>query len=327
MTSSRAPSPDAEREPLVSVVIATRDRGELLHHALTSAMQQTYPALEIIVVDDGSVDPVTPPSRARPDRPLTFLRLETPQGVGAARNLALQHCNGSLVAFLDDDDVWVPGKTAEQVAALQGCSADVGAVESGFEVYEGDRLIERYLPRRREDLQAVLLEHPCMTPSTVLVRKSALDAIGDSDPTLLRMEDWDLWLRFSSRYRTVTLPEVHAIRGSNPLPAATLLPWYVEMVRRMEPLLAERPTSERRRLRAVHAFQIGVLQAQAGHSAAARRSLWHAWRLDPTSLRFTLHLLRTLMGETLWRGLSTTVHGLRRRVLRRLGRDPYLYRW
>lgn len=107
--------------PPVSVLIATHNRPELLAQALASVEAQTYPHWDIVLVDDGSMPPVDlascPPTLAQR---ITLLRHDHAQGSGAARNTAIRHARGEILAFLDDDDLLAPDFVARAVGALQG---------------------------------------------------------------------------------------------------------------------------------------------------------------------------------------------------------------
>jgi glycosyltransferase involved in cell wall biosynthesis len=102
---------------LVSVVIPTYNRARLIGHAIQSALDQTYPAIEVVVADDGSMDDTADVARAYGAR-VRYLRRPN-GGVAAARNLGLRHAHGEFIAFLDSDDRWYPWKIAAQVAVLR----------------------------------------------------------------------------------------------------------------------------------------------------------------------------------------------------------------
>ena len=117
-------------DPLVSVIIPTRDRPALAVRAVRSALGQTYANHEIVVVDDGSTLPLRLP-RDLEDARVRTVRLGTTVGAGGARNAGVQASTGTLLAFLDDDDRWRPRKLERQVQTLAGCDEDVAAVETG----------------------------------------------------------------------------------------------------------------------------------------------------------------------------------------------------
>lgn len=103
---------------LVSVVIPTRNRAHLVRRAVMGALAQTHATLEVIVVIDGP-DPATVAELARVNDPrLRVIVLETNRGAAEARNLAVREARGAWIGFLDDDDEWLPGKIAAQLAAV-----------------------------------------------------------------------------------------------------------------------------------------------------------------------------------------------------------------
>ena len=314
--------PDAHPSPLVSVVIPTRDRPDLLVQALGSVLAQSYQPLEVVVVDDGSAIPLElPPLFARDPRVRT-LRNERSLGPGAARNLGVSRCRGPLLAFLDDDDSWRPAKLERQVAALTAAGEGLDAVESGFELWDGRRLIARYLPLSERDLALTLLEHPVMQPSTVLLRTTVFEALGGFNPELRRVEDWELWVRFSDAHRVVSLPEVLVDRTvSTP---SDELRWYRELVRLLEPRIDALPASERSRIRAVHLLVESHLLAREGERRRARSLALRAWREHPRSWpRATLYVLRSLTGERIWNTGKRTLRVAMHPSWRRFGQAPH----
>ncbi|MFK7600989.1 glycosyltransferase family 2 protein [Deinococcus sp. SM5_A1] len=130
MPDSSPPSPS---QPLISVVIPTFKRPDLLlERGLASALAQHYPHLEVLVVMDGP-DPLTAAALAGVDdarlRPLT---LPSNQGPSAARNYGVQNARGEWVAFLDDDDLWRPEKLARQMELAQRSAHPLPVVLSGY---------------------------------------------------------------------------------------------------------------------------------------------------------------------------------------------------
>jgi glycosyltransferase involved in cell wall biosynthesis len=184
---------------LVSVVIPTHNGARHLAEAIESALAQTHPAVETIVVDDGSADD-TPAIIARYAGRVHALRQEN-RGVSAARNAGLAVAHGAYVAFLDHDDRMLPEKLAKQ-SALLDARPDVGIAYSGWWFIDaaGRRLPATGWSRREGDLLPDLLrlENPIFLPS-VLVRRALVDAVGGFDERLRRSEDWDLWLRLGRR--------------------------------------------------------------------------------------------------------------------------------
>jgi glycosyltransferase involved in cell wall biosynthesis len=127
-------NPSDSEPPLVSVIIPTHNRPNLLQTALTSVLQQSYAQLEIIVIDDGSEPPV---HLSAPDARIKLIRQETSIGAAAARNLGMRHAQGQFFAFLDDDDEYFPHKLALQVPYLLA-HPEVDMVFSRVEYHYGN---------------------------------------------------------------------------------------------------------------------------------------------------------------------------------------------
>jgi hypothetical protein len=182
----------------VSVVVPTYNRANMIERALESVRAQLMPDTELIVIDDGSTDGTESLLRSRED--LVYLRIPHVGVVGAVRNTGIERASGGAVAFLDSDDVWLPGKLARQIAALR---ADERAVMSSSNAYvrddeSGDGRL--YLPDLVQDCYLGfedLIARNSVVASTAVVRTESLRAVrGFSTSPLLRgIEDYDLWLR------------------------------------------------------------------------------------------------------------------------------------
>ncbi len=178
--------------PLVSVIIPVFNC-HYIAEALDSVREQTYPLLEIIVVDDGSTDG-TAAMAARHEN-VTLLRIEH-RGVAAARNQGLKACHGDLLSFLDADDLWSREKTADQVAFLAE-HPDVDAVYGRFRnFFQAGADLPAWIDREKFLAPAT---GTLVSPGTVMVRKRALPRIGWFDETLKTGEDLDWFARFGDR--------------------------------------------------------------------------------------------------------------------------------
>jgi glycosyltransferase involved in cell wall biosynthesis len=183
---------------LVTVVIPTRNRREDLRKAITSVKAQTWPHMEIVVVDDGSTDGTSRmlSEMAAADAAMRVIRNETPRGGGAARNQGIEAASGAWVAFLDDDDAWLPGKLEAQVAALRAQPKAVAATCAYF--YRAPWRPERVAHvKAHATIQDLLSRNSLGGASVCLARTETLRAIGGFDPLRRSGQDWDLWLRLS----------------------------------------------------------------------------------------------------------------------------------
>jgi glycosyltransferase involved in cell wall biosynthesis len=215
--------------PLVSFIIPTHNYARFLGEAIDSALAQTYPNFELIVVDDGSTDN-TPEIVAPLQHRLRYIRQEQ-SGPSAARNSGIRASRGELIAFLDADDVWLPHKTATQVRYLLE-HPETGLV-SGRTRLTGDQGKDppRIGYRRRRALRRLialragvafrnllLSDRNYIATSTVMLRRQCLDLVGHFDESLSRVEDFNLWLRVARHFGIARLPEVlahHRFHESN----------------------------------------------------------------------------------------------------------------
>lgn len=174
----------------VSVVIPTHDRAALLGTAVESALAQTYPAVEIVVVDDGSIDETPAVVRAFGPR-VTYVRQEN-QGVEAARRHGLAVSHGRYVSFLDDDDVMLPTKLARQAARLDGDPA-VGVVHCRYHYVDPEgRHLETVGPQPEGDVLGPLVWGCFPWSGGPLLRRECLD-IADGAHCDWH-GDWGMWL-------------------------------------------------------------------------------------------------------------------------------------
>ncbi|HVC76698.1 MAG TPA: glycosyltransferase family A protein [Candidatus Micrarchaeaceae archaeon] len=181
----------------VSVVVPTRDRDSLLKEALASVRANEEPSLdlEILVIDNGSGES----TRSIADElGARYLRCATP-GVSAARNRGVAAASGEYVAFLDDDDVWMPRHLCQLVEWLAGrpeFGAVLGQVQNtDFELRRPGLPWPVSLPNDGRIFAQLLRVQPQL--GATVIRKSVLDQVGQFDETLLGDEDWDLHMRLA----------------------------------------------------------------------------------------------------------------------------------
>lgn len=185
--------------PLVSVVIRTCNRPCAVVQAVQSVLDQTWPHLEIIVVNDGTCQlPLPASSRI----PVTVLSPEKKFNRSRAGNTGIHSANGTLVAFLDDDDLWMPAHIATLVSALLHAPWS-SIVYSG--VAEIDETGHRVKPPIKDFSLRSLFRENLFPIHSALVCKTALEAVGGFDESLDVFEDWDLWLRLA-RQKFAFLP-------------------------------------------------------------------------------------------------------------------------
>lgn len=185
--------------PIVSIVVPTYNRGWIVKAAIDSVLDQDDGHCELIVVDDGSTDDTNRILAAYGDRLRCIRQLN--RGVSAARNAGIRSATGKLVALLDSDDEWLPGKLTAQVDYFYThpevliCQTEEIWMRNGVRVNPGKR-------HRKEAGQIFerSLALCLVSPSAVMMRKSLLDEVGLFDESLPACEDYDLWLRIAWKY-------------------------------------------------------------------------------------------------------------------------------
>ena len=185
--------------PTVSIVIPTRNRRALLLRTIRNALAQAAVAVEVLVVDDASIDGTADAVLALRDSRVHVHRHERPLRVAAARNTGAGLAHGAWVAFLDDDDLWSPAKLAHQLNAAS--TTGRGWVYAGaVEIDAGDRLLGGEPPPSPEALVAGLPDGNLMPAgcSNVVIRAELLRTVGGFDVQLRHLADWDLWLRLAA---------------------------------------------------------------------------------------------------------------------------------
>jgi len=200
---------DAGRSPLVSVVIPTHNRPDMLAEALASVRAQTFTDYEIIVISNGEGDETR---RASRKIAAGCVYLELDQGnVSTARNHGIAHAKGEWIALLDDDDLWLPKKLERQIAEAERTSADMIACDyvqfylDGSEIVRRARLIEGWTYPK-----AISHGYWWGLPSSVMVRKNVMEKLGGFDPRQRIGEDLDMWRRLSWNHKIHQIEEVLA---------------------------------------------------------------------------------------------------------------------
>lgn len=283
--------------PRVSIILPAYNRETLVARAIDSVLAQTFTDFELILVDDASKDGTRAVLETYRDHPKVRLILsDVNRGGSGARNLGIEAARGDLIAFQDSDDVWLPGKLAAQVAALD-THPKAGLCYCGSLFFEGTRsyyIPEPVFDRLGGDLSREMLRRNTTSTQTLVVRKSVLDQTGLFDASLKRFQDWDLMIRIAQITELVFLPEPMVVIFATPgnissfvvndaISRAHILEKYAD-------LFAAAPEYGSRN----HYVTARVWQ-KLGEQAKARPHLKKAWALKP-NLRIPLKFLRTYLG-------------------------------
>jgi len=261
--------------PLVSVVVPAYNCAPFIGETLESIYRQTYPHWEVIVIDDGSTDE----TRAALAPHIGKIRYfhQKNRGTAAARNAGVRQARGELIAFLDNDDIWLPEKLELQVQVMQR-SLECGLVFTDGKIYTADgsrresvissRLDGWIDAHRTKDVlvatgdivRNLLFRNEIASASSVMVRRECFDRAGGFDEAIAIADDYDLWLRIARSHpvaliqRCLYMWRWHDESQSGPIPDRMQRWWEATLVV-MEKHLPLAPLDLRRPLRAHMARQ------------------------------------------------------------------------
>lgn len=209
--------------PLVTVGVASYNNASYLRETLESIRLQTYPNIEVIVVDDASTDDSVavietwlaehPEVNARP------VLHESNKGVCSTCNDIITQAKGEFICMIGSDDMYLPDKLAVQVPLLQNAPPQVGVITSPVQFIDA---AGNFIPKpddfaipHPEDVFMPLLKACFIAAMGTLVRRSSYEKVGLYDENL-PFEDWDMWLRLAKEYKFYYSPQVSALYRRHP---------------------------------------------------------------------------------------------------------------
>ncbi|MCE3223427.1 MAG: putative Glycosyl transferase, family 2 [Nitrospira sp.] len=293
---------------LVSVVIPVYNGAPFVAKAVAGVRAQKHSAVEILVVDDGSTDGTQEVLKSLEQSHGIRWFQRSHGGPARSRNYGIEAAQGHFIALLDCDDEWLPGKLVKQLAIMRE-RPEVGLVHTDFEVrFEDGTLEERVTARssREPMVQAFAGGHVAL-PSTLLIRKQALDQVGGLDPELYGSEDSDLAIRLFRVTRFECIDQVlvkklqrgHGYRDmafDEQTHRARVLASRDRFLTRLEGYAPLTPIQRAALDRewANYFLLKGAAAERAGRRSEARRQYWEAIRKAPVRLRCYTRWLRTL---------------------------------
>ena len=275
--------------PMVSVIIPTHNRAELLPRSVDSVLTQTYDNYEILIVDDGSSDTTQEVADSFADSRIRYVRREQSGGASAARNTGIRNVRGEYIAFLDDDDEWLPRKLERQVALLDSSPPEVGLVYGWVDIVSDPtgEVTQKYRNTMQGDVFDILVAMRTPGPTSVLmVRASVAREVRGFDESLPRHNDIDFICRISKRYHVAVVPEVvakhhdgHGYRQISDNTPQSMSHALSQLRRHMVTYadeLARRPKAHAAVLRS-----IAVMEFMRGNLRAALAASVSSFKLDP----------------------------------------------
>lgn len=187
-------------KPRVSVIIPVYNGENYIRHAVQSVVDQTYPNLEIIVVDDGSTDNTR--NLVTNDFPSVLYVYQKNQGAAAARNLGIKKSTGEYLAFLDSDDIWLPEKITRQMEAIAK-DPEIKIIHTNIKVKVDGQMQDTVYPTDHQAgrmFDNLLLQRGSVVCSTLLLHRECIEKVGYFDEELRTAEDVHLFLRLAYYY-------------------------------------------------------------------------------------------------------------------------------
>lgn len=198
--------------PTISVIIPAYNAEKTIKQTIESVLNQTFNDFELIVINDGSQDSTMEILGSISDPRLKVFSYPN-SGVATSRNRGISSAFGEYISFLDADDLWTPDKLEVQLKALQESTQAAVAYSWTDCIDESGQFLRRgyYINVSGNVYQKLLLTNFLENGSNPLIRKEALDKVGDFDESLIPAEDWDLYLRLAACYNFVAVPSVQIL--------------------------------------------------------------------------------------------------------------------
>jgi glycosyltransferase involved in cell wall biosynthesis len=285
----------------VSVIIPTHNRCSLLPRAVKSVLDQTYNNLECIIVDDGSTDNTKSVIKQFDADQVTVCHHKESRGASAARNTGIEIADGDYVAFLDDDDEWLPTKLEKQVNVLDEQPSSVGLVYCWLDYCNQSEGVHRkYQPTKEGYIFEEMLDKQAIgNSSTLLVRRSVAESVNGFDESLPRGNDGDFIRRIAYDYLVKCVEEVlvrvYTDHGHNRITRydetgiRNAITGHTAKLNKFEHVLDKYPSQE------ANIFaKLGYLYALLGEWQTSAKYFCRAVQTAPHSISVYRNLLRSL---------------------------------
>lgn len=281
--------------PKVSVVIPTHNRPEMLKKAIESVLAQTYQDFEIIVVDDGLEQRAESVTRAFNNSCVKYIQHNKERGGGVARNTGIKNSTSEFIAFLDDDDEWLPEKLEFQMDRFNKTSQEIGFCFSAVTNMYDDHRENTSVPDGIADYHELALGNfKGFLTVTLIIKKCVFDDIGLFDEALPSHQEVDLVIRISKKYKglAINIPLVLVNMRSNHERIGSSLQ---RRIHGREVVLKKHMLDFRRYpdILAHHSFWLGIMYRDNGSMGTARGHFHKAF-LTNRSPRYLLHYLSML---------------------------------
>ena len=202
---------DTPNNPLVSIITPTFNRADFIDQAINSVLAQTYSNFELLIVDDGSTDNTRNLIEPKLEDSRVHYVYQENQGQSIARNHALARTRGEFVCFLDSDNYWATDKLEKQIEIFRA-HPDYDVVYGDIIIIDeaGREVSRKNMQRHSGRIASHMIRDNCVSMNTAMVRSQCFDKLGFMSGKRRVADDYDLWLRFSARFRFLYVPEYFA---------------------------------------------------------------------------------------------------------------------
>ncbi len=311
-------------KPVVSAIIPTYNRSNLLDRAIKSVLNQTYQDLELLVVDDGSEDNTQQLVQQFNDPRIHYIRHEVNKGAPTARNTGIKNSRGKYIAFLDSDDQWLPKKLEKQLGLFFTTDlTNVGLIYTGSLILTepGGKIVRKQIPSQRGYVFEKMLKQGNIVAgggSSALIKKSCFDEVGLFHEGLPAGQDHEMWLRISRVFPVDFVKEVQVIKYTEAENRITERAWAKEKRIKFlyENYYTEFLSSLQARKRLAHGLNV------AGHYYFLQGSFLKSMDMFlksiiryPFSFQIWLRPCLSLLGPTLYRKIYRKLIKLKHRIM------------
>jgi glycosyltransferase involved in cell wall biosynthesis len=289
--------------PKVSVIIPTHNRAELLRCAIVSVLNQSYQDFEIVVVDDASTDKTPEVITSFNDVRIKCIRHEVKKGDAGSRNTGIRNSSGGFLAFLDDDDEWLPEKLQMQVDILGNSPPTVGCVYTGFlKIDRGTgKILAVKITGKKGDLFQEMFLGNFIATACILLRRECFERVGLFDERMPCNSDYDMWIRVAEHFHFECIREplviIHYAQGPK---LSTSLPLVLQGWEMLFEKYNKVFMSNKRRFSRFY-YDVGILYFLNGDSGKSRRAMFKAIESCPLSVKYYLALIISLLGSGIFK--------------------------
>lgn len=291
-----------QKIPTVSVIIPTHNRPEMVKNAINSVLIQTYQDFEVIIVDVGLEKRADIIAGGFNDPRISYIRSEKELNGSAARNIGIKQAKGRFIAFLDDDDEWVPEKLAIQMKEFENTLPDVGFSFSAVKNIRDNGSFVTQVPEEANDyFELALGWFSGFLTVTLIIKKDVFDDVGLFDESFPSHQESDLMIRISKKYKGLGI--------NRPLTIVNMKGGYErvggDFARKIQghEMIIKKHFEEfkkRPKILAFHYFELGLFSRDNGQYNEARSCFKKAIGNNP-SFRYLIHYLSMFFGGRIYK--------------------------